>query len=65
MDLSTLVSLAVFIIILVAIVWLLIWAIDTIGPPDPIRKVARVLIIVFAVLIVIYRLLPLANVGIH
>ena len=52
---STLIS----IIVVGVIVWLLLYVIDYIGLPEPFNKVAKVLIIVFAVLWLISILLPL------
>jgi heme A synthase len=60
---GALIHLVIYIIIIGLIVWLLLWLIDTIPLPEPFNRVARVCIIVIAVLVVILALLNFIEPG--
>lgn len=65
MDVGGLISFILWLIIVGLIFWLLKWAIDSVAP-EPFRRVANVILIVVAVLILIYALvgfLPLHPIG--
>jgi hypothetical protein len=64
MTIEGLIALAIYIIVIGLIVWLLLWAIQQVPLPAPFGQVARVLIIVIAVLIVCYLLLGLISSGV-
>ncbi len=61
-DLYMLVRVIVYLIVAGLIFFLLSWLVDYIGLPEPFRKVARVILAVFAVLVVIGVLLTLVGV---
>jgi hypothetical protein len=61
MDMSSLVSILVALIIAGGIVWLLWWLIGYIGLPEPFNKIARVIIAVVAVVFCINLLLSLGG----
>jgi hypothetical protein len=56
-SIEGMVSAFVYCLVLGAVVWLLLWLIGYIGVPEPFNKVARVIIMVIAVLILIGLLL--------
>ena len=56
---TSLVYLVIYILVIGLICWLLLYAIDAVGLPEPFHKVARALIIVVGVLIVILLLLQM------
>jgi hypothetical protein len=58
-----LISLVIYLIVIGAVVALLLWLVDYLGPyiPDPLHKIIRVIIIVVAVIAVIYLLLGLVG----
>lgn len=58
---AELVRAVVMIVVLGLIVWLLYYLINYISPPEPFKKVAMVVLMVFAVLICIGVLLSLAG----
>ena len=58
---AELVRAVVMIVVLGLIVWLLYYLINYISPPEPFKKVAMVVLLVFAVLICIGVLLSLAG----
>jgi hypothetical protein len=58
-----LIGLLVLIIIVGIVAWLVIWLIDTIPLPAPFGQIARVLVILIAVLIILYRALPLIGIS--
>jgi hypothetical protein len=60
-DLSSLVHVIVYILIVGGICWLLWWLVGYIGLPEPFNKVARILIAVVAVLLLINLLLGFAG----
>lgn len=60
---NALVYFVVYIIVVGLIVWLLLWLIDYIPLPEPFNRVARIAIIVVAVLIVIFLLLGFVGEG--
>jgi hypothetical protein len=60
---EALISLLIVIIIVGIVAWLVIWLIDTIPLPAPFGQIARVLVILIAVLIILYRALPLIGVS--
>jgi hypothetical protein len=61
---SSLISLLILVLVVGLVVWLALWAISELGIPDPFSRIARVLIVVIAVLIILYNALPLAGVSI-
>jgi hypothetical protein len=61
MDLSALVNLLVYLIIVGGVCWLLWWLIGFIGLPEPFNKVARIIVAVVAVLFLINMLLGFAG----
>lgn len=58
-----LIHLVIWIIVVGLIVWLLIYALDAISPPEPFHRVGRAMIIVIACLIVILLLLQVLGVA--
>lgn len=60
-SLSSLVSLVITIIVAGLIFWLLIWLIDYCGIPEPFNKFAKIVVAIFAVLVIIGILLSLVN----
>ena len=56
-----LIHLVIFVIIIGLVCWLLLWAIDAVGIPEPFHRVARVLIILVGCLAVILLLLQFAG----
>ncbi len=59
MTIAALISAVIYLVVVGLIIWLLLYLIDVIPLPEPFHKVARVLVIAFAVIIVIYFLLGL------
>ena len=62
--LEGLISLLILVLVVGIVVWLVLMLLDAIPMPDPFGRIARVLVIVIAVLIVLYRALPLLGVSI-
>lgn len=60
-SLNLLVQLIIYLLVAGAIFALLNWLIGYVGVPDPFAKAARILLAVFAVLIIIGLLLSLVN----
>ena len=60
-SISTAVSVILYLIVGGLIFWLLHWAIDAVGIPEPFHKVAKVILIVLAVFVVIGILLSLVG----
>lgn len=56
-----LVELVIYIVVLGAVVWLLLWLIDYVPIPEPFHRVARVVVVVVGVLILILLLLQFAG----
>lgn len=56
---ASLVTLVVYLLVVGLIVWLLLWLIDYVPVPEPFNRVAKIIIMVAAVLIVIFVLLGL------
>lgn len=54
-------SLMVYIVVVALIAGLLYWVVDVIPVPQPINRVVKVIIIVFAVIAIIYALLGLVD----
>lgn len=61
---ESLVSLLILVLVVGLVVWLALWAISELGVPDPFSRIARVLIVVIACLIVIFAALPMAGVSV-
>jgi hypothetical protein len=57
-----LIHLLIVIIILGVIFWLLWWALSFIPLPEPFASIARFVVVLIFALILIYLLLPLANI---
>lgn len=60
-SLGSLVSVVLYLIVGGLIVWLLLWLISYCGLPQPFDKIARIVVVVFAVLIIISVLLSLTG----
>ncbi len=60
---SELLALIVVIAICGGLVALAFWVFDTLGIPEPINRVAKVVVVVVAVIVILYRVLPLAGVA--
>lgn len=58
-----LIALLIVCIVVGIIAWLVLWLIDTLPLPAPFGQIARVLVIIIAVLIILYRALPLLGVS--
>jgi len=63
-TLGTLVSVVIFFLIVGLVVWLLLWLIDYVPVPQPFDRVARIVVVVLAVLLVISKLLQIGGVNI-
>lgn len=61
MDISSLVHIIIYLLIIGGICWLLWWLIGYIGLPEPFNKIARVIVAVVAVLLCINLLLSLGG----
>ena len=61
---EALIGLLIVVLIVGIVVWLALWAIGELGIPEPLNRIARVLVVVIAVLIILYRALPLIGVSI-
>lgn len=59
-----LIGLLILVLIVGIIVWLCLWAVAELGLPDPFSRIARVLIVLIATLIILYRAMPLIGVSI-
>lgn len=57
LSIAGLVELIIYLCIVGGIVWLLLWLIGYLGVPEPFSKVAKIIIMVFAVLLLINLLL--------
>lgn len=57
MDISGLLSIVIWLVVLGLIFWLIWWFIGYVGVPEPFNKVLRVIVGLVALLIVIYFLL--------
>lgn len=57
LSLAGLVELVIYLIVVGGIIWLLLWIIGYAGVPEPFAKVARIIIMIVAVLICINILL--------
>lgn len=62
---ESLISLLVLVLVIGIVVWLVLWLISEIPLPAPFGRTARVLVIVIAVLIILFRALPLIGVTIN
>lgn len=60
-SISAAVHVVVYLVVAGLIFWLCWWALDRIAPPQPFRKVAEVVLILLAVLVVIGVLLSLVS----
>ncbi len=60
-SLQAMVMIIVYLIVAGLIFWLLWWLISYVDPPEPFRKIANVILAIFAVLVVIGILLSLAG----
>lgn len=60
-SISAAVTVIIYLVVAGLIWWLLYWALAKIDPPQPFRKVAEVVLILLAVLVVIGILLSLVN----
>jgi len=61
LSLESLVMFVIYLIVAGLIFGLLIWLIDFCGTPEPFRRIARVVLAIFAVLVVIGALLSLVG----
>lgn len=62
-SISAAVTTIVYLIVAGLIFWLLWWLISYVGPPEPFRKIANVILAILAVLVVIGILLSLVGGG--
>lgn len=60
-SVTSLLSLAVTLVIVGLIVWLLLWAIGQLGLPEPFNKVARAIVILAVVIYLVNLLLSLSG----
>ena len=60
-SLTAAVTIFVYILIAGLVFWLLFWALDYIGIPEPFNKIARVILVILAVLVAIGILLSIAG----
>lgn len=60
---EALISLLIVVLVVGVVAWLIIWVLESLPLPEPFAKIARVLLILIAVLIVLYRALPLLGVS--
>jgi hypothetical protein len=58
-SLNAIVMLIIYLMVAGLIWWLLWWLVNYIAPPEPFRKIANVVLAIFAVLVVIGLLLSL------
>ncbi len=58
-----LLSLIIVIAVAGGLVMLGFWVFDTLGIPEPINRVAKVVLVVVAVVVILYKVLPLAGVS--
>lgn len=56
---TTLLTFVIWFIIAGVVYWLIMWAVDTIGVPEPFNKVIKVVVILVALIFVINALLSL------
>lgn len=63
MSIEGLVRVVIYLVVAGLIFWLLFWLVGYVNPPEPFRKVATVVLAIFAVLIVICILLSLIGGG--
>ena len=61
---SALITLLILILVVGLVVWVAFWAIDTLGVPEPINKVGKVLLVIVALLILLAQALPLLHISI-
>lgn len=62
-SLSGVIGTVVYLVVIGLVFWLLWWALGKINPPEPFRKVAEVVLVLLAVLVVIGLLLSLVGGG--
>jgi Kef-type K+ transport system membrane component KefB len=55
--LGGIVTLLVYIVVICLVAWLFYWLINYIGPPEPIKKIAVVILVVVFVIVLLYLLL--------
>ncbi len=60
-SIEGLVMAVVYLMVLGLVVWLLLFLVDYINPPEPFKKVAKVAIVVGSVLILIFMLLGMIS----
>jgi hypothetical protein len=60
---GSLITLVVIIIAVIALVWLAFYVLSEFPPPEPLGRIIRVAVVVFAVIIMILLLLSLVGVG--
>jgi hypothetical protein len=60
---TALVYFVIYILVIGMIVWLLLYAVDAVGLPEPFHRVAKAVIIVVAIIIVILLLLQFVEGG--
>jgi branched-subunit amino acid transport protein AzlD len=57
MTIGTILSLLVTVLVICLVAWLVFWVIQQFNPPEPISKIARIVVVVVAVLLLIGVLL--------
>ncbi len=60
-SLSAAVTAVVYLIVVGLVFWLLWWLVDYVGPPEPFRKIANVILAILAVMVIIGILLSLVS----
>ncbi len=60
-SLGAAVTTIVYLVVAGLIFWLLYWLVEFVGPPEPFRKVATVILAILAVMVVIGILLSMVN----
>lgn len=60
---SSLITLLIYVVVIGLIFWVIWWALDTIGVPEPFNKVVRVILVLVAALLLINLLLGILPAG--
>jgi hypothetical protein len=60
---EALIALLITVLVVGIICWLVLWLIDSIPLPAPFGQIARVIVILIAVLIILFKALPLLGVS--
>jgi hypothetical protein len=63
MTIAALITFIIWAVVLGLVVLLALWVIGELGIPDPFARIARVLIVVIACLILLFQALPMAGIS--